>query len=169
MNDDELFNEIRALRSADTDWANSPEGKGVMARAIAMGEQGETATARAERPAVRRTRRMVIAGIGAGALMVTGVAAATLVFGEADSPTEAGCYETLDPQADTTQAPAALVAKVGPTEACAVTWAKLGTTVDVTNLVSCVNEYGGRGVFPAPKGMDSAATCQQIGWAVDAG
>lgn len=169
MNDDELFNEIRGLRPADTDWATSTEGKNVMARAIAMGEQGETATARPERPAVRRTRRVAIASLGAGVLMVSGVAAATLMFGKADSPTQAGCYEKLDPQANTTQPRAALVAEVGPTKACALTWAELGTTVDVTNLVSCVNEYGGRGVFPAPTGMDAAAACGQIGWAIDAG
>ncbi|MDP3894477.1 hypothetical protein [Nocardioides sp.] len=167
MNDDKLLNEIRALQpEPTTNWAMTPEGQGVMARAIAMGEASEQA---AEKPAVRRARRVVIAGVGAGALLVSGVAAATLALRDADSPTQAGCYETFSAQADTTEASAALVEKIGPVKACAQTLVELGKPVDVSNMVSCVNPDGGRGVFPAPKGLDAASACAEIGWAVDAG
>lgn len=165
---DKLHDELRSLRTEPDGWATSPAGQNVMARAIAMAQRGEN-PARDGRPAVRRTRNLAIVGISAGVVMATGAAAATVLFREADSPTQAGCYEALDPQADTTEPIAALVAEVGPIKACVQTWKDLGTPVDVTNLVSCVNEFGGRGVFPAAKGLDPQTACGQIGWAVDAG
>jgi hypothetical protein len=166
MNDDELLNEVRALRpETATNWATSPEGQLVMARAIAMGENAELGS---RQPAPRRIRRVAVAGIGVSALLVSGVAAATVVL-RADSPTQAGCYEALDAQANTTEASASLVARVGPEKACAQTLSELDRPVDVGNMVSCVNPYGGRGVFPAPTGATAEAACGQIGWAVDGG
>jgi hypothetical protein len=162
---DEILDEIRALRSGTSpDWATTPSGQRVMARAIAMGESATMS----QKPTAQRTRHVVIAGISVGALLVTGVAAAAAVR-QANSPTQVGCYETLSPQADTTEAERALVTEVGPVAACRQTWVELSKPIDVSNLVSCVNSHGGRGVFPAPRGTDAPSACNQIGWAVDAG
>lgn len=170
MNDDKLLDELRNLRPDPTsNWATTRDGQGVMARAIALGQAAELSPTTTERPAARRTRRVATVSIGAGAVLVTGVAAATLAFQKADSPTQAGCYEALSAQADTVEASAALVERIGPVAACTETLLDLGKPVDVANMVSCVNPDGGRGVFPAPEGVDAASACGQIGWAVDAG
>lgn len=166
---DQLLNEISNLRPADNDWSTSQEGRGVMARAIAMGQASESVQSKSATRRLTRSRRITIAALGSGTVLIGGVAAASLAFRNADSPTQAGCYETLSAQADTTEAPRALVAEVGPVEACIRTFTELEPQVDVSNMVSCVNPYGGRGVFPAPPTMTPAEACRVLGWAVDAG
>lgn len=159
-----VLDEVRALRpTGDDTWARSDAGRAVMARAMA------TAPATQDQAPGRRSRRVLVAGGLAAALTVAGGTAAAVVIFRADSPTQAGCYSTLSASADTTEASADLVADVGAAEACRRTWAGVGEDVDTRNLVACVNEYGGRGVFPAPIDEDAASACARIGWQPDAG
>lgn len=142
-----LLDEIRALRPTDDDgWARSTDGQRVLARALAAPAAQSTGR--------RTSRRLLIGGVASAGLMLAGGTAAAVVVLQADSPTQAGCYTSLSPTADTTEASAALVAEVGATEACRRTWTAVGEDVDAGNPVSCVNSAGGRGVFPAPVGID---------------
>lgn len=158
--DETLFEQIRALRPDDDGWAGSDEGRNVMTRA-------QQWTGVADHGVRRRGGRTVVAGVVAGGLMVGGGAAAAMAFFTADSPTQAGCYSAMSPQADTIEASSSLVAEVGATQACRQTWREVGDDVDTRNLVSCVNEHGGRGVFPARVGMTARAACGGMGWSVD--
>ena len=163
MNDD-IFDRVRALHRPqdDSSWATTDEGRAVMARAINSGS-ATPLTKTKQRP----QRRLVI-GAAAVALVAGTTAAATISAITGDDPTQAGCYETLRADADTTEASAALVEQVGSVEACRQTWLELGTDIDTGNLVSCINPAGGRGVFPAPAELDAAAACGRIGWQPDA-
>lgn len=163
MNDD-IFDQVRALHRPqdDSSWATTDQGRAVMARAI---NSGSATSPTALRP--RRPRRLVI-GVAAAALVAGTTAAATIKAITGDNPTQAGCYETLAADADTTEASAALVEQVGWVEACRQTWLELGTDIDTGNLVSCINPAGGRGVFPATPELNAAAACGRIGWQPDA-
>jgi hypothetical protein len=155
---DNLFDEIRGLRPADdSNWSQTPEGRVIMARALAMTPAPAASMGKA-------SRRLLAGGIATAVLTVVGGTAAAVVVLQADSPTQAGCYSSLSSSADTTEASADLVAAVGAVEACRRTWATLGERVDTRNPVSCINKAGGRGVFPAPAGLDATAACAQIGW-----
>lgn len=162
MNDD-IFDQVRALHRPqhDRSWATSDSGRAVMARAINSGS-----SAPAARTKQRPQRRLVI---GVAVALVAGTtAAATIKAITSDQPTQAGCYEVLAADADTTEASAALVDRVGPVEACRQTWVDLGTDINTDNLVSCVNPSGGRGVFPVTVGVSAASACSRIGWQPDA-
>lgn len=166
MSDEDLFDQVRALHSErDSDhWATSNNGRSVMARAINSGAEGG-APVRSHRPGSRR----LVMGIAAAGLVLAGTtAAATIKAVTGDHPAQAGCYESLSADANTTEASAALVDQVGAVEACHQTWAELKSSIDTTNLVSCINGNGGRGVFPAPRTLDAASACGQIGWQADA-
>ena len=123
----------------------------------------------APEPTRRATQRSRRIALGAAALVVVGgaTAAATFQAITSDAPLQAGCYETLAADADTTEASPELVRRVGHAEACRATWEEVGADVDTSNLVSCLNPHGGRGVFPAPVGATPAEACSQIGWQAD--
>ena len=163
MNND-ILDQVRALHRPQDDegWTTSDDGRAVMARAINSGS-----AAAAGRTKQVRQRRVVI-GVAALTLVAGTTAAATIKAISGDEPTQAGCYETLTADADTTEASAALVERVGSVEACRQTWSNLGTAVDTNNLVSCINPSGGRGVFPAIAGTSAASACSSIGWQPDA-
>lgn len=163
MNDD-IFDQVRAVHRPhdDASWSTSDRGRAVMARAINSGS-----TVPGGRTKQRPQRRLVI-GVAAVALVAGTTAAATIKAITGDDPTQAGCYETLAADADTTEASAALVERVGSVEACRQTWLELGTDIDTGNLVSCINPSGGRGVFPATADLSAAGACSRIGWQPDA-
>ncbi len=163
MNDD-IFDQIRALHRGpdDASWATSDGGRAVMARAINSGLP--TPPTRTK----QRPQRRLIIGVAVVALMAGTTAAATIKAITGDDPTQAGCYESLAADADTTEASAALVEQVGWVEACRQTWLELGTNVNTNNLVSCINPSGGRGVFPATAELKAAGACGRIGWQPDA-
>lgn len=160
---DDLLDVLRSARPVeDQDWADSARGRAVMARALSMAPPRQASPSRTR-------HRLLLGGAAAAALTAVGGTAVAVVLMQADSPTQAGCYSALSASADTTEASADLVAKVGALEACRRTWADTGEAVDTDNPVSCVNEFGGRGVFPAPAGMSPEAACAEIGWQPDLG
>lgn len=163
MNDD-IFDQVRALHRPqdDASWATSDSGRAVMARAINAGSAAPAVKAK------QRPRRRLVFGFAAIALVAGTTAAATIKAITGDHPTQAGCYETLAADANTTEASAALVERVGSVEACRQTWGQLGTDIDTDNLVSCINPSGGRGVFPVTAEASAAAACSRIGWQPDA-
>lgn len=166
MSNDDVFDQVRALHvGRDSDqWATSELGRSVMARAMISGSTVGTPE-RTRRP---RNRRFVAGVAAAGLVLAATTAAATIKAVTGDHPVQAGCYESLSADASTTEASAALVDRVGATEACRQTFAELKPSIDTTSLVSCINSNGGRGVFPAPRGLDAASACGQIGWQADA-
>ena len=163
MNDD-IFDQVRALhRPQDDDsWATSESGRAVMARAINSGSAAPLVRSK------QRPRRRIVIGVAAVALVAGTAAAATIKAITGDHPTQAGCYETPAADANTTEASAALVERVGPVDACRQTWVQLGTDIDTDNLVSCINPSGGRGVFPVTVGLSAAESCSRIEWQPDA-
>lgn len=163
MNDD-IFDQVRAMHRPqdDASWATSDSGRAVMARAINSAPSGPVVGTK------QRPQRRFVIGVAAVALVAGTTAAATIMAITGDDPMQAGCYETLSADADTTEASAALVDQVGSVEACRQTWLQLGTKLDTDNLVSCINPSGGRGVFPAPADLGAAAACSRIGWQPDA-
>lgn len=161
-----VLDEIRTIRPTDdTGWARSEAGRAVMERARTLEPLGDNDPDR--RP--RRARRVLVGGTIAAALTVAGGTAAAVVLFQADSPTQAGCWSTLSPVADMTEASRRDVDALGAAEACRRAWEATGEDVDTGNLVTCVNEYGGRGVFPAPEGMGEPAACMTMGWQPDRG
>lgn len=163
-----VLDEVRAIRPADdSGWARSEAGRAVMARAMTLApvDEGRPGTGTTRR---RKQRSMLVGSSVAAALAVGGTAAAVALF-EPDSPTQAGCWSALSVDADTTEASPGDVAELGAAEACRRAWTDTGEDVDTGNLVTCVNEHGGRGVFPAPGGMIEPAACASLGWQPDRG
>lgn len=159
---DRLLDEVRDLRPDDAAWPETAEGRSALTRALVMNPRDVWARPRRMHGRTSKIAAGSIIAVIAGA----GSVAAVNVY-IADSPTQAGCYEALSAQANTIEASADLVQRVGAVEACRQTWANVQQDVDTTNLVVCVNSAGGRGVFPAGRGVTATAACGQIGWQPD--
>ena len=157
-NHDPLLTTLNSVRPREPEgWASSPTSQRI--RALATSSAEPTVL----RPHRRRRRTPVVVGV-TGALVLGGGAAVAGALFEADSPGVAACYTSLSAQADTIEADPELVRTLGAQDACATTLDKLETGVDASRLVSCVNEFGGRGVFPVPGDRALDTACASLGW-----
>lgn len=161
----DLLTTLRSTRPVEPDgWAHSATARRIRASALISHGGTDNLVDLAGRP--RRRRPAQVIGI-ASALVIGGGAAVAAVVFQADNPTVAGCYTSLSENADMTEISSARVAEVGAAQACAEVLAVVEPDVDTTHLVTCLNEFGGRGVFPVAAGTDASAACDSLGWQLE--
>lgn len=152
MNDDLMTRLAQARPPTEPGWAESGDGQQTLTRVIRNAEHGTSSRRRVRRPGT------VLACL-VGFTAVAGTAAATLASREANTTDQVGCYETLDPQANVT----GLTTTTGDfVAACRRIWPEGFGTAAPSDLVVCVNSAGGRGVYPAPRGMSERDACAKI-------
>lgn len=143
----------------DSEWAESAAGQRVLNQTLRQAKSPTTSRRSMRKP-------LTIAACLLGMSAIAGTAAATLTGREANRPDEVGCYEALDPQANTTVLGQSSLDKVGGdfVTACRSIWPEVITpgTPAPANLVTCVNTAGGRGVYPAPEGLSERDACARI-------
>lgn len=168
----DVLDDLAAARPVDEDgWADSPIGRAVFARSIALADNPSTTD--------RRSRRPMAASIAAACLLLGGGGIAwafTTPHGSAPRQHDLAvvmCADAFDLHADLTEAEDPQRTAAGAIAACAGYWRTAAGGVVPANLVSCVypstpnNDGGGRAVFPAPAGLSGADACAQLGATYD--
>lgn len=101
--------------------------------------------------------------IAAGASLIA--SGQSVTFRPTSDPFSVGCYDTLNQQADTMVLGFKEKSGMAAAGICAQEWAAQGHPVG-ENLVTCVVNGGGLGVFPNSSGLSAEDACASIGAAV---
>jgi hypothetical protein len=114
-------------------------------------------------PPSRSRRRLVGIVLGVALLAATTAAAYALISRPTTDPLSVGCYERLDQEADTA------VFRIGRSDEslgaaaiCAREWQGAFGEPAPANLVTCVVDGGGTGVFPIRPGLAPEEACASI-------
>lgn len=136
-------------------WVDGPEGQRILADIMAEGL-----------PARRHDgRRLIIPGVVAILLLATGAATYLLApSSPTTEPRQVGCYAELSMQAETalpTVGPS--YEGVGAAGICAAQWPAVFGEPAPRDLVTCIVEGGGVGVFPNAESLPADEACSSIG------
>lgn len=163
MNPNDLTRHLRQADPVDDEliegWERSEEALQVFERVVG----NDRARVAHHAPRSRSRRRVVGAALGAVLLTATTAAAFALISRPTTNPLSVGCYERLDQGANTAvfaidQADESL----GPAGICARQWQEAFGEAAPTNLVTCIVDGGGTGVFPNPSGLAVQEACASI-------
>jgi hypothetical protein len=164
MNPDDL---VRCLKQADPvddesldGWEQSDQARRILDGVLDT-DRASVSSPRA--PRLRSRRRVVGVALGVALLAATIGAAYALISRPTANPLSVGCYERLDQDADTAvfrieRADESL----GAVGICAREWQGAFGEPAPANLVTCVVDGGGTGVFPIPPGLAPEEACASI-------
>ena len=138
-----------------------------------MGELRRAGALTGDRPITagrsRRPRRRVLLMVPlAAAVAAAAVAAGVVSRRPTVDPLSVGCYDQLSQQASTTVlGPDSFPPGMTPVQACRAAWASFTDGQSApADLVVCVVDGGGTGVFPNRDGMSAEEACGSIGAAL---
>lgn len=164
MNEHDLDSYLRQADPVNQEllegWEQSDQALGIFERVVDAGLASMTTHQTSPR---RPRRRFVGVALGAALLAASTAAAFALISRPTSDPFSVGCYERPDQGANTAVFAIDNIGEsLGPAGICATQWQDAFGVPPPANLVTCIVDGGGTGVFPNPSGLYAEEACGAI-------